>query len=61
MSNPSWTCEVCGLSIDILPDGRGHPPDIARRKLIKLCKAKGHTCQPSYLAGVTVLNPWAQM
>lgn len=52
MSEPQQRCEVCGDVEVVRPDGRGFPPDIAKRKLAKRCKAKGHTCQPTYTAGV---------
>lgn len=32
-------------------DGRGFPPDIAKRRLAKRCKEAGHTCKAQYLAG----------
>lgn len=54
MSSPTQTCQVCGDVEVVRPDGRGFPPDIAKRKLVKRCKAKGHTCQPQYLAGVLI-------
>lgn len=35
-------------------DGRGFPPDIAKRKLAKRCKAQGHASDPQYRAGFVV-------
>jgi hypothetical protein len=54
MSSPTQTCEVCGDVEVVRQDGRGFPPDIAKRKLAKRCKAKGHACQPQYRAGVLI-------
>lgn len=54
MSAPTQTCTVCGDVEVVRPDGRGFPPDIAKRKLVKRWRANGHTCQPRYLAGVLV-------
>lgn len=52
MIDPKWTCENCGDTEPVVPDGRGFPPDIAKRKLAKRCKAKGHNSCPYYTAGV---------
>ena len=49
---PTVTCQLCGTRMRVMPDGRGFPPDIAKRKLIKDCKARGCACDPIYLAGV---------
>lgn len=53
-SNPMHTCLVCGDSELVVPDGRGFPPDIAKRKLAKRCKAAGHTCDPRYTCGFAI-------
>jgi hypothetical protein len=34
------------------PVGRGFPPDVAKRKLAKRCKAEGCPCDPVYMAGI---------
>lgn len=52
MSEPTYYCKVCGRSLVVRPDGRGFPPGIAKRKLVKLCKATGHEADPQYVAGV---------
>lgn len=52
MSEPTQTCQVCGRYVVVKHDGRGFPPDIAARKLAKLCKADGHESVPEYRAGV---------
>jgi len=52
MSEPTQRCSVCGMSEVVRPDGRGFPPDIAKRKLAKRCKAAGHVSKPVYTAGV---------
>lgn len=54
MSSPTQTCEVCGDVEVVRQDGRGFPPDVAKRKLAKRCKANGHACKPQYRAGVLI-------
>lgn len=55
MSEPTVTCRNCGRFRVVTPDGRGFPPDIAKRKLAKDCKAGGCTeSQPQYLAGLVL-------
>lgn len=51
MSEPTQTCQVCGDVEVVRPDGRGFPPDIAKRRLAKRCREAGHKCEPKYLAG----------
>lgn len=51
---PTQTCTTCGDVEIVRQDGRGFPPDIARRRLERRCKSKGHTCQPQYRAGVSI-------
>lgn len=51
MSEPTQTCQTCGDVEVVRPDGRGFPPDIAKRKLANRCKAAGHVCNPQYRAG----------
>lgn len=53
MSQPTQTCTTCGDVEVVRPDGRGFPPDIAKRRLAKRCQANGHTCTPAYLAGIS--------
>ena len=48
---PVYKCLVCGRTQNVVPDGRGFPPDIAKRKLIKGCTLDGHKSDPLYLAG----------
>ena len=48
---PCQTCYVCGDYEIVRPDGRGFPPDIAKRRLAKRCKANGHKSEPIYTAG----------
>ena len=57
---PTVTCDTCGRSIPVVPDGRGFPPDIARRKLRRLCAAAGCTDpRPRYFVGVSSAEgPW---
>jgi hypothetical protein len=59
MSQPIQTCQLCGRQIVVRPDGRGFPPDIAKRKLQKICKANGCPCEPKYRAGISRLGPVA--
>jgi hypothetical protein len=54
---PTQTCQACGDVEVVRPDGRGFPPDIAKRRLAKRCKANGHTCDPKYRAGFRWRNP----
>lgn len=50
---PTQTCTVCGAVEIVRSDGRGFPPDIAKRRLAKRCKAAGHNCEPQYLCGIS--------
>lgn len=54
MTEPVQTCKLCNRSVIVTPDGRGFPPDIARRKLQRICKASGCSCQPAYTAGLAL-------
>jgi hypothetical protein len=46
------TCPTCGETEVVTPDGRGFPPDIARRRLAKRC---GHKAlDMTYKAGVSI-------
>lgn len=53
-AGPVQTCQVCGDFERVVPDGRGFPPDIAKRRLAKRCKAAGHKCEPFYTAGLVI-------
>lgn len=53
MSEPTYTCALCGRQETVRPDGRGFPPDIAKRKLQRWCKANGCGCKPEYRAGLS--------
>ena len=48
---PRQTCTTCGDVEVVRPDGRGFPPDIAKRRLAKRCKVKGHISTPTYRVG----------
>ncbi len=50
-AEPTVTCGLCGQEMIVKPDGRGFPPDIARRRLRKECQAAGCPCEPVYTAG----------
>ena len=54
MSEPMVICDTCRDFIIVKPDGRGFPPDIYKRKLIKKCRAKGCNGNPEYRAGVVI-------
>ena len=54
MSEPTVTCGKCGRQRIVVPDGRGFPPDIAKRKLRKECRADGCDGEPQYRAGLLV-------
>jgi hypothetical protein len=56
-TEPTQTCQVCGRVVIVTPDARGFPPNIAKRKLIKLCKNAGHDADPKYRAGITFGGP----
>ena len=53
MSEPTQTCELCGLVEIVTPYGRGFPPDAAKRRLKRRCNANGCKSQPTYLAGIS--------
>jgi hypothetical protein len=52
VSEPVQRCTTCGRYVIVTPDGRGFPPDIAKRKLQRLCKAGGCPSTPQYTAGI---------
>lgn len=52
MSEPVVTCKKCGRIEYVKPSGRGFPPDTAKRKLSKICKANGCESDPVYTAGM---------
>lgn len=54
MSEPTMRCATCGAVEVVKRDGRGFPPDIAKRRLIKRCDKAGKpvTCDPQYRAGI---------
>lgn len=54
-TGPIQTCMVCGNVEAVRPDGRGFPPDIAKRRLKKQCKAVGCPCDPQYRAGLSLI------
>lgn len=51
---PRQTCRTCGRYVVVNTAASGFPPDAAKRKLRKLCKANGHESDPQYTAGVTL-------
>ena len=57
---PDQNCKICGRNEPVVPDGRGFPPDIAKRKLKKRCNANGCKSDPQYTADVYFGRPGAQ-
>lgn len=57
MTGPTQTCLVCGTVEPVTPDGRGFPPDIAKHRLAKICRANGHVSRPAYRAGLSTRLP----
>jgi len=53
-TEPRQKCEKCGRIETVKPDGRGFPPDIAKRKLAKRCERDGHHSQPIYTPGLSL-------
>jgi hypothetical protein len=51
MSEPTVLCEECLVSVLVDYTMGEFPPDVAKRKLEKLCKAQGHKSKPKYQAG----------
>jgi hypothetical protein len=56
-TEPTVTCMLCGRWRIVVPDGRGFPPDIAKRKLAKECQAADCPCVPKYRAGIVGFGP----
>lgn len=53
-SDPTVTCDKCGTQMVVSPYVRGFPPDVAKRKLRKACRAKGCDGEPQYMAGIII-------
>jgi hypothetical protein len=53
-TEPNQRCEECGRTEIVRMDGRGFPPDIAKRRLAKACKKAGHVSRPIYTAGISL-------
>lgn len=51
MSEPQVLCEECLVSVIVDYTMGEFPPDVAKRKLLKICKEKGHVSKPKYTAG----------
>jgi hypothetical protein len=52
--DPTVTCDKCGRQLVVQPTGRGFPPDVARNKLRKACRANGCSGEPQYRAGMAL-------
>ena len=50
-SCPVVRCESYGSRMEVLPYGRGHPPERYLRRLRKACRLKGCQGEPKYRAG----------
>lgn len=52
MSDPVYTCLLCGNHQVVNPGGRDDfPPAAAKVKLYKRCRHSGCPCEPQYTAG----------
>lgn len=60
VSAPTQTCRLCGRVEVVRQDGRGFPPDIAKRRLKKACSEAGCPSEPQYLAGFAFGGPTAE-
>lgn len=49
---PTQQCTTCGRVVEVKYFARGFPPDVAKRVLVRLCKADGHEATTAYRAGV---------
>lgn len=56
MSEPTVLCEECLMSVIVDYNMGEFPPDVAKKKLIKMCKEKGHVAKPKYTPGVERLG-----
>lgn len=52
MSEPTVLCEECLMSVIVDYTMGEFPPDVAKKKLIKICKEKGHQAEPKYIPGL---------
>lgn len=57
MTQPRMTCAICGRIEIVKADGRGFPPNIARRRLVEACHVYGCTCDPRYSVGFSLSGP----
>lgn len=51
MREPEVICEECLVSVLVDYTMGEFPPDVAKKKLLKICKEKGHISKPKYKAG----------
>lgn len=51
---PTQTCKLCQRQVVVEQTGRGFPPDVAARKLKRLCEADGCPSEPVYRAGIII-------
>jgi len=51
MSEPQVLCEECLVSVLVDYSMGEFPPDVAKKKLLKICREKGHDSKPKYIAG----------
>lgn len=58
VTEPTQTCDTCGRVEIVRRDGRGFPPDIAKRRLRAKCEADGCPCKSTtYRAGFRFTRP----
>lgn len=51
-SEPTQTCTTCGRVVVVVAGRGGFPPETAKRRLAKMCKADGHESTPEYRVGL---------
>ena len=49
-------CLICRTVVEVVPDGRGFPPGIAKRKLKRSCGNRGCPCVPKYRPTVVLVS-----
>jgi hypothetical protein len=53
-TEPTQTCWLCWRQVVVEPTGHGFPPEVAARKLRRLCQAHDCPCDPVYRAGIVI-------
>jgi hypothetical protein len=52
MDFPTQTCRLCGRAVTVVQNGSGFPPERARKRLVRACRASGCPSDPVYRAGI---------